>query len=1423
MINGITFDYRQSVAFKNLSYSYLTQQLFSLKQRVVSISSILVNDAMVSWNQQVPQSIKKAIQVTNQWVKYTGKFVVIGLKSFDEVILPNFGAIRTTESSIQHSFNRLDKHNPRLAESSQWLSSKLAGIYLENAQKIQQNFSVYLLHKCPQKVQKLIKRVFDSHQELISQTLEANALYLIANLADQSYPVEFPFADGAKNPFGRLLAILISCFDNLEEEMGKLEQMMDGADKEEDIQRLFKKVSHQFLSKIWPKGPDDLQVFHPLLPTGSVKLLLWEMINEKLPGLIKTLYLNTRAFGKAHPQWKESFLKKTGGFQVEPLMKIPTLILAQVKNDDRYFEALEPLLKKGLKSAGCLYSNLLSATLIGSLKEFLRTKEPCLISTALFLERYLMELILYSIGNFSEEYGMNSFFEGLTSIWLRDDKLAKIFEMTLKGSAPCFQMKNEAMNILLKPLGLNEYETFPCPEPLKKGAWPLIQTAISKKLPAILFESVPTINFLKERDWTIKKLENVFEDSFFSIYLPMLTETITKNLFDQLDIRSCTAQAGSLCGLSIDQQLLLGRQAELALHRLFDDLTIKQEAGGQASLFNIFQRFMDSLAFKLCDDLFQNYKNTCVNKKKGASLPFVEWLIKSLNHACGHLSIEKMGLAEKEAMKEAIYLKNSLSTEEDREKHFKMAERFKELWPSLYPKFLAFSKDLIGILGDAHLKAFPLPSKAKTFINKTIEEHLPKILFEETGDLLLPLLEKDQLQKCIREFSYGELIVKGCNLMARDIEALLPVWAEEIVEHIPESFEVISTHWIHLTGKAEKNLKVSLKFILSHNTPYCEAARRFIKESAESHFLKIALKACHLKDRERTSVRALLKKTFKSLDAERCQESIVNFHYRSSVKAIGADFANQFFALFGLNANDRLYGIPPVLQNTLQMQMKDRFAQGILAVYQMNHQIRRHKISHHPIEKELPLDLVKKASQSFVLYFFDYMTDYFPLIENGEMNGVAHLYVPIKKWMSAKHQRGFQISKMVLDLIEKNLFTSQLEDFFRLLNESVCEPIKNEIAECMQSVVADKILKELVPVIQYEEKKKSDFYHALALSILPLLKNHLQQLNQASQLPGGINEENFFKINSQNRLDPSLSYSKKYFKEKQTQFLFDTLFPKGIAQFTEILSPFEFKQEQIDFFWKSSKEAAAFLLPNAIECMFNKEVIGEFFVILLELILKNLTKAPFPSSQNEEASEDPQLDLFLSEFLEEIILFLDLPNFKKIPLFIKKILGINTFEKKGLSSLRQMIQKKINPKLFVRTFQEALTQFTEKRYTKRADYEVFDIRLKKLERSLVIEGIAYFARLIKKEMISVTNIFKDYSKLNQIRLSVIAALSYVLEKLTRFFSSLFKIDQLLVNKAEEMIQKRVAKNLEVFSQKNLHLNFAYLTTEAFIKAQQSLL
>lgn len=1422
----------------------------------------------------LPHSVKKAVELTGSVAKRSGKIAWQGLVCLDEFLdIHNVGGTKNPRDSIEKSRARLDKHDQDFSISLELLADLAVEHYLKNSENIKSKISEEIQAYPYQNLDDeesdgrfldpvtMAKEGFFSvtanivdwfmglSKELIGQTIKANILHIAANLGDQAFDADHGFADQQRNPFGRLISVIGACLSDYEECLEKVMELPEEK-REAAYREIFNKLTPDLLAKFFPKGAEDIQLFHHTLPCIKlIKSCVWEKINQELPNLLYCLYQETRPLDEKCKNWKEQFEAKTDGFQADPLVNLPSTLLHhfvrnnQAKSLDDQLPAIEKMLIE--QGVGAQDAQEMSLQFVKYAKEFLLTEDPNLHKMGSFLERYVMERLLWNLSQFLPKEADVPLPLYIVKQWLNGDVL-KMLRSGLEGVDLSAQEKAAATHELLAPFGLDQRESFPLPPTIKDKAWPEIEKFLSSQLPDVILKAIPHWMALEKREKNQKKMNDSLDDSSLTSAVSYMTGTLTDKLFQAAHTQFVLSQKlNELCPSMKAEQIEAISEQWNALFEENDSLKLLKSFGQQCS---------EALVLQICKDLYENYQENCAlnrvqplfEEEDEGSLPssFPAWLLVEITKACELLAIEGIAQSELEALQRAIQLNKALHYSKDSAQAQKDRAELDALWPILQPKFDHLAQHLLGILDYKKASALPCPEKMQPAIWKILNEQLPHILFEQVGDLMLPLLEKERLQEQMKTLPEGDVIRQGCQLLARDIVKHLPDWLDGAATTLPE--KVIAEHSeLKLTHRAQNYLTDVLNDILKTKDSSYAPMWQWVESYLDGVFLKVATGLGQMGEKDFQKIHTLFEQTKDELMALQKQDAVEISDQNSVSRGskpkneqdILVGFTDQLFDWLGLEDPQHLFGIPQALQAPVLKGVKAKAAQGLLGIYHVDEKIRQHVVKANPVEEHLPVSKVSQAAFAVTRCALDEITDQLVERVDDRLEVVSKISAPLNVWLDKQAEKDYAAAPLFKEVMKREVLNPWLGNLFELLDGQSSQHYKQELVNWLNPVLTSQIISRLAPLL--EKESQGDFDQSLIMAILPVLTRHLKHLNQASQLPGGLNFEKFVDVAGHelhsgvpltrgSQKSEDLAGEKKFYKE-QVDLIFKWVFPNGKEDLTKILPDLELSNEQFDLLSASTKDVIVDQIPKAIETLFERDVLVAMFNDFIEDILEDLEEPIHLKTEKavsltkEEQERQREMDEQIGCLMIEAAKFLNFPvaSLEKFPDWIKRAMGINSLQKVAAESIGAAVRKDLNGKLFSKSLQRVLKKSVKKKYIKKSREEKLEMP-RKAEEHLKDLEIQLAQKILQRVFLDLSTRFENATDiftnpvLKSFRAAFLTICSFFFVNVLGATLRFFKIERFVINRLHDILQHSNERLLNVLSQQHeMHKDLIYHGVEAF--------
>lgn len=1333
-------------------------------------------------------------------VKTSGKVIGCFVEFGD--FLDSKGVKKGPEKTLRESWQRLSHHDLPFANCVDFMANQAGKYFFSNySGLIQQKLTEWISIKNDKlwvqwDAKQCVEWILTQHHSLIEETIQANIMHMVANLTEASYKDGIHFKDNQKNPFGRILSVLIGCFLPFKQRLQKIEKL-SAENKEKAYESLFQEISSLLLSKIFPKGKNDIQLFHPILPVvGFLKGVIWEKMNEDLPVFLMHLYKDTQLFSDSEFQlWKQEFEAKLPGLQVDQLMNFPskgfkTMLLSQ---NAKGLDSLVPLIKDRLQETDLPDEDVdqLSTHLVQFTKELVGVKGPVLQKAGAFLGRYLMINLLR---NFSAEIPNNTqLFEPLHLLkqWIEGD-LFNVFAKKISGKNMTDQEKSDTVQQLLSSFGLTAKNSFPLPECIKKHVWDKIDDYLKNKMPSHLMDAIPVWSVLKNGKGNKKKLNEWFADPSYTKMIFHIAKTVTDQLFTEM--QSKTSITGKISKkLTVDQRQKIDAQWNAFLAEGQMNEKLKTFAHECLSVFGL----------QICRDLYRHYEASLEmraqltqfffddsEKENIQEISFSVWLFAELNKAFQSLNIEDLSDSEREKFSRAIVLKNAVRENSDSLQLKKDKAELYQLWIHIKPKFDQLLLDLLKVFNYRRSADLPFPKEIQEKVWKTIFKRVPYLIFENGSDLLLPLLEKKKLEADVKALPHGDLMSEGCKIFAEDIVDHLPEWLDDSMNMMPKG---------KLSSKARGQVKKIFKKIINAKDDPFVPIWQWVKSYLEGVFLKIASRLGKITNAEKEALYALIQQTKSKLLEE-----------KEEANKILIAFTDQLFDWIGIDTPKNLYGIPQILQEKIFKKMKSQCAKKFLGLYRIEHRLRHHPVQKHQMETHLPTTQVAKSALSITRYIFDRTTDLFLEQEEGEFKGISQFYRQANGMLFKWKQEDYQIASFGQRLIANKTFNPALIEWMNFFDAPSTQSYKHAISDWINPLLTDRAIEHVTTLLKKEEKEQQVFDHAILKALLPVIKQHFKHLHQASKGFGGLNLSKFIDV-AKNDLHPAIApiqgeseahkkQRQASFYQKQAHLIFNLIFPGGKKDVSEAFSDLDISEKNFNFIQKNVETSVADQLPQVLDTFFNEENLVILLTSGLEEAIKNLD-IPIvirPSKPDQE----------VGEVVSSIAQFFDLP--------VEKI-GKAPFEAVG-----GLIRERFNGDFFAKQIPVALAVAADKKHVKLTLEEKeqakkdAEKRLNELERELVRKAVVYLFRYIGAFLEHSTDIFSG-PVMNACRNAIILVTHFVMVKILGSLIHALQVDRLIVDCLHKLLHYRSQKLQDVFSKPELHENLLFKSVEAFEK------
>lgn len=1410
---------------------------------VFSGLSYLYRITEASYERHVPQGVKKGVALA-------GMTVYKGVVCFEEVLdFANFGGTKDPQASISKSLERLALHDQPFSDFCDFLSDQASDYFLKNEEEIKEKISLAVKEKSFDFAGDIARWFLGLSKNLIAQTIKANLLHIAANLADQGFDPQHPFRDQQRNPMGRLISVIGVCLSDFEIRLEGIERS-PAEEQAALFDQLFQDVSTALLAKFFPRGAEDIQLFHHTIPVKLFKEFVWKALNQQLPALLEKIYLETRPLSKQHPNWQHHFDHEAQGLNAAQMLKFPSSFYQHVMRAQigPLVDSQIPAINSWLKARGVEGSDHLSGLLAQYAREFLLTQDESLAKIGSFVENYLMERILFNLSNFTPRHADAPMPIYILQKWIKGNCF-KMVSSCLSGEKKIARkVMSGALQDLLTPFGLDRKETFPLPSFLLEQAWPSILKFQQEKLPTLLLKGIPKWTVLSNSRSNQQHAAACLDD-------PMLIASGRKNTRLLLDQGVDRFKKLGLSPFATLNELLPTHPLSAVQQENLDDQVdeLLEDDESLLILLNFGQECLEGFAFQVCNDLYEHYTESTaqdsladlfeepsnpIEDVQGDSFPV--WLSKEVSKALKCLSPKEFSEQEAEAFRRAIELQHALRpAANDRVRQMKIQADFNDAWGLLEPKFEQASKNLLRILGYSNPESLPLPKPLQKVVWTRIHAVLPMKIFEEAGALMQPLIDKKSLRKEVESLPHGDRLAKGCMLFAQDVVDNMPEWVENKLVKLHDMRKEKLPGFDISPQTEEAFLHHLRSFIFQEDSAY-DAVWFTVEDFIEGMMLKLVLRLNKISQKDLHRIQLFL------LDAREqwiVLEKSDGVAFKEKELEIAAKLVDQVMDILEIYRDEDLYGVPARFRKQLMSEIKEKLAQGILGAYQLDSKIRCHTIDEDAASKHVPISNVSETVLILTRYVLDKATDHLSAREeNGELEILPKLVPDLNHWLERQSQKGYQLAGYLQEIIEEGIPFPYLEALFDLLDHHQNKPYKEQIVDWINPFLTNHVIGAMLPLLEREKKESPDFDEALLLALLPILTRHLKHLKCAALREGGVNFVNVREAAGHD-LHPDLQVlqesddenekSHESFYQRQTALIFKAIFQNGIEDFISLLPEGQLEPEQIDLLWEMAQTAISSNLPTAFDALFDKDFLIEFLNDLFEEIVEEFDQLGVKGSENEvqanplfkdDRNEIHKLDRALGEFILESAQFVELPmlGMQKLPSWLKKWVGSQAIEWRMTEKIGALVRKRIDGELLPKAMRRVLRRLSKRKHIKMTKAERIEakkqasIDLKNWERKLIEKCAENLIPLIGVKIKQAGDSFKN-PLVKTIINAYLTLCIFVIRRILGPLIRLVKADKVIVSYLFGIFDNAISKSVRIFSDPTLHKDLVFSGVEAFEK------
>ncbi len=1481
--NGFSLLMANAATAAVISYAFIPS--FSAK-----VSSYF-SKAKTEFNEHAPLLAKKAVNLAGQVLQVASKGAYIGVRTLEELTeeeLTDYSDEKGTklpDTSLTKNYDYLASQDPQFAKCCQLLAEQTSQLYLKSTDKIKHK--IYQMRESHPTLGAILDPILfflglgntieslgwllDSHQELIVKTIQANILHLVANLIKQSSDPAHPFDDQSFNPLGRLLAVLGSCLEPFEDRLLQIDQM-NYADKKQ----LFKELSQALLAKCFPKGAEDIQLFHSHLPfIGLAKAKLWEFLQEKLPLLLEIVYdmLEPIHLDQADPNWRAHLDERVGVPGAHQVEHLPSFLLQKFVRDDEgalLKRTVEPLLKEQLTGKGIPSAAELSQTVTDYLQSLLLTEDPLLQKMGRFIGQNVMSRLCLNFLKFAPQE--NNVFVQVLQNWIQ----GKPAELIVNDIAGQPEQSKELVPLLFQLVGFDQKNNLPFSRPLREMIWPHLQKVQQDILPALISKKLPKWPVFAQRESNKLAIKEWLQDDSLTDTVEEITHVSMEALLKLLLglYPSLANIMGHFVPLSDEQKQALDAQWQTLLANQNDNLALNQ-------VKKVMWEGLDAFALQILTDLFAEYKEEYelngpqyLFDQENAQNPssFAAWLIQKITHAYEKTPFTNITAANLQDFRRAVYLKNAIKqTQDPEEKQVQQAE-LDQLWVDLKPKFGQLLQQLLTELGYENQTKLPILIPLQPVLWNAMVKFLPKLVFDHAGDVILTLAEKQHDTEVVKALPHGELIQEGCHLLVQDVLKRLPQKLDPLLDALPQNLE--PPPLVHLTDRAKKYIGETAKEVAHKTEAAFHPVWQVIHSYLEELVLKIVICLSQMDQAHLEQIKELVKTTKERLaELEKMQESAEK---ETALQNECQQFTEKLLKWVGIEMEHNLHGIPPAVRPKILKILKEKIAEGLLNAYHIEHHL-EHQLAQrfkavNEVEKELPTSEVALATLALTRRALNQVTQQLSKRVNGQIAAVQGIYQPVKNQLQKLSQQGFETAGWLNQLMTQQVHAPFLEKILNLLNSQTVESYKNQVLEGINPVLTEQVIRILGPLLKKEKEGKAEFDQELLMGVLPILIQHVKHLNQTAQKEGGINLPNFVEVAGQ-ELHPAVQ-NRTLFYRQQVDLILHIIFPQGKEDLKQLIPDLQLAHDHVDQVWNAVSEKLVEEIPKALDQFIKEETIQTVFISLYENILKSferplVKKAGTPEEMNpinpvaqqphveakakdhiqmkqvkdpHEEERQQQMDGLVGELMIELARFMNLPidRFENLPNWVKKVMGGNRLERTTAHTIGKAMRKQFNGKLLAKTIQGAVDKLAEKEkilapikppvvaaieddviepenpvapVVVHQTHQKAQPSLDDLEKELVEKGLKFNLHLLGERIYEATDVFQ-HPVFKVIRELTLVIGSFVMTHIVGAFLHLFKLDRWATDYVLTKLKQGREKSIHVLSQPKINEDPIYRSIEA---------
>lgn len=642
-----------------------------------------------------------------------------------------------------------------------FLSKKGSALYESNEGKIKAKIS-----------SKVLVSLLEKYRGLMIQTIEANILNLCANLLEKANLHQETLEIGdhrTTDPLNKIIALIAYRSRPYLITIQAVEARLVG-NKQELLITLFKAWSEDLLRLIFPNKSKDIKFFIRLPVIHLLQEKIWEILNEQLTKLLMNKYeeILPTIKGNEHPDWQKEFEECVKVEGAQQIVKLPSYFFKSWIKSCNKTKFLQRKIEKGL-SQKVIADPVLRGVAVKSITHLLKTKNPEILKLGSFVESYMMQKCLRHLFQTTKQDG--SF---LPILFQKSVTIAKKLET--------FQLEEQSPIILKDVLHLFGFETqstAPLPPILGNLFWSMLEKGKEKSLPNLFKENIQGfLPYLVNRERYKQEIDELIGDA-------SLTITISEHVhaFIEKGIRFLISKEGQLlCGESPRIKLtdLTVTQKKQVEHQILT--LLKTDSSSLNSMKHFVSVYIESIVYHSIINHYYRFKEHTLQNPAEAVLgsnhtKFVPWMVTQLKDLFQDLSIQHLAPEDIAILKQSIALKNRIPLITNVEEKSKQEAVLESLWKSsIYPVFRKVNTRLLTFLGFSKPEQLPVPIVGQKILWNLMISKLPRVLFDQSADMMIPFIEKEDYREHLRAIPKGDFIIRACNTLTQDLISVLPYW-----------------------------------------------------------------------------------------------------------------------------------------------------------------------------------------------------------------------------------------------------------------------------------------------------------------------------------------------------------------------------------------------------------------------------------------------------------------------------------------------------------------------------------------------------------------------------------------------------------------------------------------------------------------------